>query len=321
MENRKNYKGSKVTHRPLIYVVSINWNGLYDTLVMLSSLKKCVNLNIKIVIIDNGSKKNEARIIKGRYPDICLIKNKNNVGYCKANNQGMKIALKNKAKYVLLLNNDTVVKTDFLTKLVEYAEKNNFNGILTPKILYYKKGVIWAFGGKISKLTSIPKMIWQGKPSKKYLSVVEPDYAPGCAFFVNSSILKKIGFFDETYFAYYEDTDLSYRIKKAGYRIVAIPKSIVWHKVSRSTNQYTTDKINEIQSYYLARNGIIFGINNLNGFQMVMYLTQQLLLKFPAYLLLKCNGVDARRQYSKGIFDGIKYAINKKPVLEKSTSL
>lgn len=307
MENRKNHKKSPLNSCPSVYIISINWNGLTDTLEMLSSLKKCYYPNFKIVIVDNGSKGNEAEKIKKRYPGIYLINNKDNLGYCKANNQGINIALKNKAKYVLLLNNDTTVKPDFLTKLVDFAENNSFEGVLTPKILYYKKDVIWAFGGNISKLTSIPQMIGQGRPSISYKLVVYPDYAPGCAFFVNTSVLSSVGLLDETYFAYYEDTDLSYRIKRAGYKILAVPKSIIWHKVSGSTNQQTTDKINPIQSYYLSRNGLIFGSKNLKSMHKIIYLLLQFALKLPAYTFFKCQGIVAKYAYIKGFFDGVKY--------------
>jgi GT2 family glycosyltransferase len=294
---------------PLVYIIMINWNGIKDTSECLGSLKKIKYKNYNIILIDNNSINNEALIIKNKYPQIILIKNSLNNGFCKANNQGIRLAIKKHADYILLLNNDTIVKSDFLTKLVEYAENNNYSGVLTPKILYYMNDYIWAMGGSLSVLTSIPRMIGQGRKSNDFNKIVEPDYASGCAFFVKAQILRKTGLFDEKYFAYYEDTDLSYRIKKHGFKILVIPKSIIWHKVSRSTNRTTTSKINSIQSYYLSRNGLIFGCKNLNPFLKVPYYFSQLFIKLPSYLLIKCADNQSRLSYIKGFFDGVKYII------------
>lgn len=293
--------------QPLVYIILVNWNGLKDTLECLHSIKKVVYKKYKIVVIDNGSASDQLRTLKIRYPEIHTIRNNSNLGYCKANNQGIKYAINNYAKYILLLNNDTVVKKDFLNILVNYADKNSFKGVLTPKILYYKKNVVWAMGGSVSKFTSIPKMIGQGNLSELYKNIIEPDYASGCAFFVNTEVLKRVGLLDEEYFAYYEDTDLSFRIKRNGYKIRVIPDSIIWHKVSRSTNKTTSDKIGAIQSYYLAKNGLLFGKKNIYGIWYIAYLILQTFIKLPGYLLLKCRDSAARLAYVKGYIDGVKY--------------
>jgi GT2 family glycosyltransferase len=259
------------------------------------------------VIIDNGSGGGEALVIKKMFPGIYLISNSKNTGYCRANNQGIKYALKNNADYILLLNNDTVVARDFLSVLVNFSEKNNFNGILTPKILYYKTRIIWGMGGVISKITSIPHMIAQGSISAACNKIIEAEYAPGCALFVNTPVLKKAGVLNEAYFAYYEDADLSFRIRRLGGKILALPESIIWHKVSRSTNPNPSDKINSIQSYYLSRNGIIFGVNNLQGLRKIIYIFSQSVIKLPAFIVLKCVNGRSRLSYIKGFIDGIRY--------------
>lgn len=300
--------------KPLVYIILVNWNGLKDTLECLSSLKRITYKNHRIVVVDNGSTNNQLHILKIKYPEILPINNNSNLGYCKANNQGIKYAINKGAKYILLLNNDTVVKKDFLSILVKYAEKNSFKGVLTPKILYYKNNIIWAMGGSISKYTSIPKMIGQGNISESHINIIEPDYASGCAFFVDTDILKKVGLLDEEYFAYYEDTDLSFRIKRKGYKARVIPDSIIWHKVSRSTNNIATDKISAIQAYYLSRNGLLFGKKNIIGVWRSIYYLQQITIKLPGYLLLKCKNLNARLSYIKGFIDGVKYIITFKNV-------
>ena len=296
-----------MSQKPLVYIILVNWNGYKDTKECLESLKRNTYKNYKIIVIDNGSGKNQSDRIKKKFPKINLIKNSINTGFSYANNQGIKEAIKNKAKYILLLNNDTVVKKDFLDILIDYAEKNNFQGVLTPKILYYGTNKIWAMGGKLSYLTSIPRMIGQGSKSNSFNKIIEPDYASGCAFLVNTDIIKKVGLLDNSYFAYYEDTDLSFRIKKLGYIIKVIPNSIIWHKVSRSTKQKNLKKIGQTQAYLLAKNGLIFGKKNLHGYKKNIYIFAQYFFKLPLYLIFKVENYTAFRSYIKGFFDGLKF--------------
>jgi GT2 family glycosyltransferase len=296
---------------PLVFIITINWNGYEDTLECIRSLSKLTYKNYKIVVVDNGSKKKEGLKLKRNFPEISMIQNYKNVGFSKANNQGIKLALNKNAKYILLLNNDTVVNPDFLSILISYAEKNTFQGILSPKILVYKSQTIWAVGGRLNKYTSIPTMIGQGDSSSNFKKVIEPDYAPGCAMLINKLIIKKLGLLDEKYFAYYEDTDYSYRAKKMGFGIKIIPNSIVWHKVSKSTKNKSVIRIGETQSYLLARNGILFGYSIFGGFYKKIYLSCQYLIKYPLYLLLKVDSIESAVAYTKGLIDGTLYLLNK----------
>lgn len=292
--------------KPLVYIIIANWKRYKDTAECLDSLYNMTYKEFQVIVVDNESQKGDADQLLSKYKEVRLLRNKKNLGFCKGNNQGIKKAIKKGADYVLLLNNDTVVKKDFLEILVDYTVTNNFEGILTPKILYYKSKNVWAMGGSLNILTSIPRMIGQGKEASAYNKVFEPDYASGCALFVNTKALKKIGILDERYFAYYEDTDLSFRAKKSGYKIKVIPESIIWHKVSQSTKQ-KSGKIGEMQSYLHARNGIYFGRKNLFGAKKIIYLLSQFFIKYPLFILLKCDGSEARYKYSQGLFEGLTF--------------
>lgn len=303
---------------PSVYIVILNWNGYADTVECIESLKEIDYKNFRIILVDNGSTNKEAERLKKSFPNIKLLSNKSNRGYAQANNQGIDLSFKAGAKYTLLLNNDTVVKKDFLNVLVNYAEINNFKGILTPKILFYKTTKIWAVGGKISVLTSIPRMLGQGKPSGYYQKITKPDYAPGCALFINNKTLKEVGKLNPIYFAYYEDADLSFRVKKSNYQIKAIPKSIVLHKVSQSTKNKGSFRIGATQSYLLARNGVIFAKLNLFGVQKLIYLLSQYLIKLPLYLVIKCQDFKSKKAYLKGASDGSQFLLKNKNILDRA---
>jgi GT2 family glycosyltransferase len=306
-------------YNPLVYIITINWNGFVHTKECLLSLQKTNYSNYKIIVIDNGSSNNEGQKLNRRFPYIQLIQNNKNKGYVVANNQGVRKALKCGADYILLLNNDTTVKSDFLTTLVDYYEKSGFRGILSPKILYYNTSKVWAMGGKLNIFTSIPRMIGQGKPSDNYNEIIQPDYAPGCAFFTKNDVLKKIGLLDERYFAYYEDTDLSFRVKRAGFNIKVIPKSIIWHKISQSTKQKSPNKLGKTQAYLYAKNGLVFGILNYHFPKNALYLASQTIIKLPLYLIFKVDSVVAAAYYIKGYINGWKFVF--KIVNEKEKEL
>lgn len=290
---------------PLVYIVLVNWNGLEDTLECLRSLNEISYKNYKIVVVDNGSNNNQADVIKKKFPYIELIKNKRNEGFVVANNQGIKLALKNGADYILLLNNDTIVNRNFLDVLIEYAEQNRDVGILSPKIVYYNSNIIWSMGGKISYLTGILIMIGKGKDAEKYSGIIKPDFVAGCAMLIKRGVINKIGLLDPFYFAYSEDSDYCFRAKKAGYKIKVVPESMIWHKKSASAGIRGSNRVTPTQAYLRAKNGIIFGRKNLAGVKKILFLGGQFTFKL-FFNLVNCQNVKAIKQYLKGLYDGVK---------------
>jgi hypothetical protein len=293
---------------PLVYVVIVNWNGLDDTLECLSSLKKIDYPNYEIVVVDNGSKNAEADRIKEAFSDIELIKNNCNTGFVFANNQGIELALQNNGDYVLLLNNDTVVKEDFLSKLINHAETDKKVGIVGPLIKYYKSNKIWFAGGWISYLTGLSGHYWKGKDFEDYTekNLYEVDYITGCALLVKKEVINEIGLLDPVYFAYYEEADWCFRAKRAGFRIEMVPNSMIEHKKSASAGDRGSNKISPTQAYLWARNGIIFGKKNLEGVSRFTFLLGQFTLRL-AFNLINCRDAQAAKQYFKGLRDGIEY--------------
>lgn len=291
--------------QPLVYIVLVNWNGLEDTLECLRSLNEISYKNYKIVVVDNGSNNNQANVIKKKFPYIELIKNKRNEGFVVANNQGIELALKNGADYILLLNNDTVVEQNFLNILINHAERNRDVGILSPKILYFDSNEIWSMGGKISYLTGFSIMIGKGENSENYNEVIKPDFVSGCAMLIKKEVIEEIGLLDPIYFAYYEDADYCFRVRKLGYKIRVIPESVVWHKKSASAGiKGSKREISELQAYLWTRNGIRFGRKNINGWRKILFLFGQFTFRF-VYLLIYSKGKNMRniKNYFQGLSD------------------
>lgn len=289
---------------PRVFIIILNWNGLQDTLECLSSLKKIDYKNYKIIVVDNGSKDRQADKIKAAFPSIIAIRNKTNKGYSEANNQGITLALKKNADYVLLLNNDTVVIKNFLSKLVYTAEKNKKVGIASPKILYYKSDLIWSMGGNISYTTGISVMIGKKRKSSEYTKLLKPGFITGCCMLIKKEVVNKIGLLDAGYFAYYEDADYSFQARSAGFDLLVVPESIIRHKKSASVGIRGSDKITPVQSYLWARNGIIFGKKRLTGINKSIFILNQFFIKF-LFCSMKFSSFESFLNYVKGLYHGI----------------
>ena len=262
-----------------VFVVILNWNRAKDTIDALVSVS---NLTIKdykldVIVIDNASSDNSLREITSKTQKLTrklitfhIIKNKENLGFAAGNNVGLMYALKNKADFVMTLNNDTVVHPDLLIRLIEAARRNPDLGSASPKI-YFAKGfefhkdryiktdlgeVLWYGGGDIDWANVYGKTRGVDEVDKgQYDKVEETDFATGACMFIRRNVLEKSGLFDEKYFMYYEDTDLSLRIKKNGFKLFYIPQAIVWHKVAQSSGIGS-----ELNYYFITRNRLLFGM-------------------------------------------------------------
>ncbi|MBU0650989.1 glycosyltransferase family 2 protein, partial [bacterium] len=196
--------------RESIYIIILNWNGGQDTLECLASLQNIDYDNYKIVLVDNGSTDGIVDIVKQKYPDIEVISNSGNFGFVEGNNIGIRYALKRKADYIFLLNNDTVVDKDVLKEMMKVIKSDETIGAVCPKILnYYSKEVIESAGGSFSINFSKNIAVGYGQRDIGQFDYDrEVDFISGCAFFAKAEIFNQAGFFDKIYFAYYEDMDL-----------------------------------------------------------------------------------------------------------------
>ena len=205
---------------------------------------------------------------------LTIINNDQNYGFAEGNNIGIIYALKNNPSYLLLLNNDTVVNKDFLKELVYYAEKDEKSGIIGSKIYYYDQPtVINSFGGKIRWNLGLGKNLGIGEVDKgQFNDIFEVDCLLGACLLIRSSLLQEIGLMDKNFFLLLEDTDLCVRAKKAGYRILLSPSSIIYHKEGISGEK------SPLKTYYFNRNRFIFVKKHLKTFSkylIILYISSR----------------------------------------------
>ena len=213
----------------------LNWNGRDLTLDCLSSLEKITYPNVKVYLIDNGSSDNSVTEIQNQFPDFEIIQLPENYGFSRGNNAGFQL-VKQKADFTIFLNNDTVVDPYFVEPLINEMESNSTVKQATPKIFYADDlEYIWFGGGKIN--------LWAGwirhlgirqKDSTQFSFNRNVDYATGCCVCMRTEDFESIGMFDESFFMYGEDVDLSLRFREQGGQILFVPESKIWHKVSSS---------------------------------------------------------------------------------------
>lgn len=219
----------------LVNIFVLNWNGKKIILDCLHSLDKVTYSNVNIVLIDNGSTDGSVNLIKKEFPNIEIIQLKENLGYAGGNNYGFK-NVKIQSEYSIFINNDTLVSTNFINPLIEPL-KNDTSIIQTaPKIFYADDpNLLWFAGGYINLFFGWIRHRGIRKIDKgQYNNSTLIDYATGCCICMRTKDFELFKMFDESFSMYGEDVDLSIRVRKAGGKIMYIPESNIWHKVSAS---------------------------------------------------------------------------------------
>ena len=199
----------------------------------------------------------ETKFLKLASKKLFLIKNYANYGFAEGNNIGIRFAVNIlNPKYILLLNNDTVVDQDFLKEMVNIGEINTDIGIIGPKIYYYnEKNTIWCIGGKIDwKLARGLHVGINEVDNGQYDEIKEFEYVSGSAFLIKREVVDEIGLIDKQFFLYFEESDWALRASQNGYKSVYTPKAKVWHKVSKSGGGITKT----LGLYYITRNRWLF---------------------------------------------------------------
>lgn len=222
---------------PGVWVVVLGFNNAADTVECLKSLANSTYRNLTLLFVDNESKDDSVARILAEVPSAYVLQTGQNLGFSKGYNVGIDYSLRQGADYVFMINNDTVVDPSCISELVRVAEANTRAGIVVPKIFYHDHpGVIWSAGSRYRK---VPPSIVMRKTVReddgRYDQDRQLDFATTCALLLSRTFLMKVGLLDADYFIMYDDYDLSLRCRAAGYEILLVPSSHLWHKVSKST--------------------------------------------------------------------------------------
>lgn len=238
---------------PKVFIIILNYNSADVLSCCLSSVFRVNFPNFEVIVVDNNSQDGSLETARSQFPRCHCIKNSVNLGYSAGNNVGIKFTLDHGADWVLLLNSDTEVTPDFLSRLMETAHKFPRAGILSP-LVYDANGKIWFAGGKIN---------WRKMKTGHYFfpknkTAYKSEIISGCAMMIKKEVFQKIGLLDEDFFLYWEDADFSLRARRAGYELLIVPASRIKHR--EISEQTPKNKV-----YWLVISGLIFFRKNAKG--------------------------------------------------------
>lgn len=234
-----------------VFVVIPNWNGADMLADCLRSLE-AQTLSHAIIVVDNGSVDDSNEIVERDFKSVVLLKNPENYGFAGGVNTGIRYALENQATYIALFNNDALADKNWLKNLQLTLEKESEAGIATCKLLRSDKVHLDSTGDFYS-VWGIPFPRGRNQVDKKQFDSEKYVFAAsGGASIYRASMLRSIGIFDERFFAYYEDVDISFRAQLAGWKILYEPKAIAYHEVSA-----TSSKMGDFTRYHSIKNFLI----------------------------------------------------------------
>lgn len=242
-----------------VSIVILNWNTSKDTIECLKSIKRQSYKDYEIVLVDNGSASEDFSTLKS-YVDNSgrktrLFRLRKNEGFTGGSEYGLK---KSRGNYMLFLNNDTIVDKNLVKELLAPFKKNKNVGATVPKLLFYKDGNtdILQHGG--SRITYYGMIVDEGigkNDSPRFNLEKEDECITGACFMVSRKVFDELDEgFCRFYFTYFEEVDLSWRMRSAGFKIIYAPKAVVYHKGSVSikvNEKVSTQDMFSIRNKYL----------------------------------------------------------------------
>ena len=209
----------------LTSIVVLNYNAGKLLLDCVESILKTTNVEIEIIVVDNISTDDSHKECKEKFPQIHLIENKENLGYCEGNNVGIRNA---NGEFIVILNPDTKVEPNWLEELFNAYELYG-DGLYQPKILAFENN-LFESGGNMLQIFGFGYSKGRGIPDKgQFNEACEIGYASGACLFTKTKIIKKIGLFDPFIFLYHDDLDLGWRAKQLEIKSFYAPKSKIYH--------------------------------------------------------------------------------------------
>ena len=288
-----------------VSVVIPNFNGIAFLDSVLASLEGQTLSNFEVILVDNGSTDGSCSFVTANYPWVHLIELSENFGFCGAVNAGIRAA---KAPYVLLLNNDTEVKEDFVEEMLAAIRRHkNAFSCGARMVQYHDRDRLDDVGNYYCALG------WsfargRGKDIHAYETEDKIFSACAGAAIYRKKILEKIGYFDEEHFAYLEDTDIGYRARIYGYENWYAPKAIVYHVGSGTSGS----RYNQFKTRYSSRNNIYLIYKNMPLLQIILnlpFLAVGFLIKF---LFFAVKGMG--KEYAAGIKNGFSISMKNQKV-------
>jgi len=312
--------------QPAVSIILLNYQNATDTIACISSLRKIDYDNFNLIIVDNASADDSVAKIKEfirstlaentfnhldndaqlfsehSAADYTLINSGENGGFGFGNNLGIRYALEiAKSDYVLLLNNDTEVKADFLNVLVNESLNDSAIGIASCRMYYHDDPqMIWFNGGQYHRCSSKIEHYDFRQYQPADVENRESSFITGCLWLIPRAIIEKVGMLDHSYFMYVEDMEFCHRVTRHGFKLYVTDKTCIWHKVGSTSAQTSSG----FSVYWMARNRIKFIRENVSGlcrWTSLIYSISYFTLRWAAH-----RKFNLMKKHIQGIFDGFR---------------
>jgi GT2 family glycosyltransferase len=250
----------------LASIILVAYNSQSDLRICLDSLNKTLPNHCEILLLDNASKDSSADLVESDYPGVKVIRSATNLGYAGGNNQAATMA---KGDFLVFINPDTRVEAGWLEALLAPLQADSFNGLATPKILLMQDPKRINTCGNDIHLSGLTLCRGAGLSRERLDQPSEVSAVSGAAFALRRELFVKLGGFDETFFTYMEDSDLSWRARQMGYRCIYTPEAVIYH-------DYTLH-FGPLKTFYQERNRSLMLLKNLHWGSLVALLPVLLL--------------------------------------------
>lgn len=266
--------------KPLVSIVIVNYKEPRDTLALLTSLQNVRYSNFEIVLVDNGAEVDRAPLFKSYFSTVNVYSVTKNLGFAGGANLGIR---KSKGEFVLLLNNDTIVPSDFLEPLVQLFQQDAEIGMVSPKIKFYDNPELIQYAGasQIDLFIGRGQKFGYGKKDIGQYDHVKPTgLCNGACMMIRKKVFEDVGLLSELYFMYYEEHDFCLRAKRLGWKAYYAGNTNILHKQSMSIG-----KSNPLKLYYQNRNRIIYMRRFSKGISLVLFYCFLIVFQIPSKVL------------------------------------
>jgi len=250
-----------LTKKEVVAIIVLNWRKPAETLICLESLAGINYPHRQVIVVDNGSGDDSVSLIRQGFPDAVVLETNANLGYAGGNNVGIHYALAHDADAVLILNNDITVDPNFLEPLLDAALSGPEPAVVTSAVCEMaRQDVVWALGADINWHSGSAIRLHCGELYAAWRGAqpYQVGYAAGSVMLAPRRVWEVAGLIDETYFLYFEDADWCIQAQRAGFKVLAVPNSVVWHEVDAQQNRGSPTV-----TYYMTRNALRFISRNL----------------------------------------------------------
>jgi GT2 family glycosyltransferase len=254
--------------RSKVSIIVLNWNGKRFLADCLEALRGQTHVNREIILVDNGSTDLSVQFVKESFPDVKIVELSENVGFSGGNLEGLKVA---GGEFTALVNNDARVDKEWLERLIQPMVEDSKIGVCASKLILEGTRTINSAGGRITT-AGVGFDRGFGESDELYNIAEFVFGACAAAVLYRRKMLEEIGFFDEDFFLYGEDTDLSFRAQLAGWKCMYVPTAVVYHKGHATAGRYS-----DLHVYHHTRNQEFVWLKNMPAKLMIRYAHHKIL--------------------------------------------